>query len=438
MNVNNIFLQFANRWGLVPVGSLVPLLKACKVRYHLEEKVMAMIVDEQNSGFFDRPTFDSLLEKITQHNSVQQNIWGKSPRYIDLCFLLDITKSMDKWLLESIQVITSIIDEVSKVNRNVSIRYGFVGYRDLDCTERFVVEPFTFDKTDIVHQLKQVQCFGGGDYPEDVDGGLEQVLKNMEWASFTRVLIHIADAPGHGAHHHNFAEKDDWYYYQHDPSGTEQLVKELVHKKIDYYFFEIHSCTQKMVRTFQQWMYEANPIENQYKYGLSVEPITSDMESLAFLRKVSNIVVDTVRLSETRKSSHENSTVIPNNFVQKPPNTNNTQVVLHHPQCTPSKELVQQFIDSLGVLEQVSINVKSKVTFLTFQSTAVSSYFVNQVKKQKECRTKPTYQELFSCWPFDIASEQGNDRTEHILLQATILNLTQLISFSTYEISKKN
>ena len=39
---------------------------------------------------------------------------------------------------------------------------------------------------------------GGGDTPEDVAGGLEKV-SSMGWqAPLTRVMVHIADAPGHG------------------------------------------------------------------------------------------------------------------------------------------------------------------------------------------------------------------------------------------------
>ena len=39
---------------------------------------------------------------------------------------------------------------------------------------------------------------GGGDKPEDVFGGLEKVL-TVDWkAPLTRMVIHIADAPGHG------------------------------------------------------------------------------------------------------------------------------------------------------------------------------------------------------------------------------------------------
>ena len=39
---------------------------------------------------------------------------------------------------------------------------------------------------------------GGGDWPEDVAGGLAKA-STMNWkAPLTRILVHIADAPGHG------------------------------------------------------------------------------------------------------------------------------------------------------------------------------------------------------------------------------------------------
>ena len=43
---------------------------------------------------------------------------------------------------------------------------------------------------------------GGGDFPEDVSGGLQKCT-DLSWASRTRIIVHIADAPAHGEEYHD-------------------------------------------------------------------------------------------------------------------------------------------------------------------------------------------------------------------------------------------
>ena len=43
-----------------------------------------------------------------------------------------------------------------------------------------------------------IYCLGGGDWPEDVYGGLSHVSGKSWKAPLTRILVQIADAPGHG------------------------------------------------------------------------------------------------------------------------------------------------------------------------------------------------------------------------------------------------
>jgi hypothetical protein len=51
-------------------------------------------------------------------------------------------------------------------------------------------------------EIKVGVCDGGFDAAEDVIGGLDQILK-LTWTAKTRLVVFIADAPGHGIEFHD-------------------------------------------------------------------------------------------------------------------------------------------------------------------------------------------------------------------------------------------
>ena len=112
---------------------------------------------------------------------------------------------------------------------------------------------------------------GGGDGPEDVVGGMNEVLK-MSWNASTRVLIHITDAPCHGTSYHSM--HDD--FPQGDPSGVspESLVEKLIKNRTHYYFVEISNYSQQMTDIFKK-VYDNN---QQYKFEVKrLQDNTSDL-----------------------------------------------------------------------------------------------------------------------------------------------------------------
>lgn len=57
---------------------------------------------------------------------------------------------------------------------------------------------FTEDLNDIKTFISKVDATGGGDFPEDVQGGFHEALK-MKWQpNSIKMAFHIFDAPGHG------------------------------------------------------------------------------------------------------------------------------------------------------------------------------------------------------------------------------------------------
>lgn len=119
-------------------------------------------------------------------------------RLLELCLLLDCTGSMASWIQRSKDTLKEIIDSVTAGNPGLEVRVCFVGYRDIRDNPRFSIHEFTDDLEKIKKFISAVNANGGGDFPEDVQGGFHKAL-GMDWsANSIKQAFHIFDAPGHG------------------------------------------------------------------------------------------------------------------------------------------------------------------------------------------------------------------------------------------------
>jgi len=175
---------------------------------------------------------------------------AKRRKGIDICFLVDCTGSMASWITEVKDNVKAIARASERFCNEGIVRVGFCGYRDIGDNEQYVNVNFT--EINQLHEFEsrvgQIKAGGGGDTPEDIVGGLRQVLA-LDWYGSTRVVIHIADAPCHGEEYHDC--RDD--YPNGDPSGTrpEELLERLRDKRTHYFFIEITQDTRTMTRKFQ-------------------------------------------------------------------------------------------------------------------------------------------------------------------------------------------
>ena len=125
---------------------------------------------------------------------------------------------------------------------NLPLRVALVFYRDIgDDTAkkdawRFKVRTFTRSVEDAKVFLADVAVGGlGRDFPEDLAGGLAQALA-LSWRSATRLVVHIGDAPPHGAEYHVPELGDE------NPAASVELprlVSTLAARGIDYYFVKL-------------------------------------------------------------------------------------------------------------------------------------------------------------------------------------------------------
>jgi len=56
---------------------------------------------------------------------------SKASKILDLCLLLDCTRSMNSWIERSKDTLKQIIDNVKSDNPDLEVRVCFVGYRDI-------------------------------------------------------------------------------------------------------------------------------------------------------------------------------------------------------------------------------------------------------------------------------------------------------------------
>lgn len=119
-------------------------------------------------------------------------------RQLDLVFLLDATGSMADELNALQTSLDEIAAELAALSNNITLRYGFVTYRDQAKSDSVQLFNLTDDWGLFAENLMTVTAVGGGDYPENLNEGLFQAVNSMNWDSgAAHLLILLGDAPPH-------------------------------------------------------------------------------------------------------------------------------------------------------------------------------------------------------------------------------------------------
>ena len=125
--------------------------------------------------------------------------WAKDsgPVRLDVAFVIDTTGSMSDEIARIKSTLLSVTEQLGG-EKEVSLRYGAVLYRDLGdeyVTSRY---PFTTDVKAFDSALQQIHAGGGGDMPESMNQGLAEAVSALEWdEGVAKVAFVIADAPPH-------------------------------------------------------------------------------------------------------------------------------------------------------------------------------------------------------------------------------------------------
>lgn len=130
---------------------------------------------------------------VLRLNQVQ----AQRARVLDLGFLIDVTGSMEDELRYVNREVADIVARITAEAPETQVRVGAVFYRDRHDSPALQRIAFTRDIAGFARAMQGIHASGGGDYPEDLNAGLEQAISGLGWASgnAVRTLVVISDAP---------------------------------------------------------------------------------------------------------------------------------------------------------------------------------------------------------------------------------------------------
>ena len=117
---------------------------------------------------------------------------------LDVVFVFDATHSMGSFILEVKQKIENLALSIKKIVP--TSRIGLVAYQDDDADSRFVtrMQPLSYGTVSLQGFLVDIEAWGGSDYEEAVDVGLDKAINDMPWQEKSKKLILlIGDASPH-------------------------------------------------------------------------------------------------------------------------------------------------------------------------------------------------------------------------------------------------
>ena len=117
-------------------------------------------------------------------------------RALDLGFLVDATGSMGDEMAFLQSELLGLVRRVRGVEPDLDLRISVVFYRDRG--DAFITKalPFTRDADEAVSFISGTTADGGGDFPEDMNSGLEAMMR-QHWSrdAVPQMLFLLADAP---------------------------------------------------------------------------------------------------------------------------------------------------------------------------------------------------------------------------------------------------
>lgn len=266
-------------------------------------------------------------EALKQAERVATERAAAAPRRtVDVVFVVDCTASMDPWIEATRAKLVEILAEVERQlqgKANVRVRVAFVGYRDFDgvATERewkrqYEIEPLTDDVELVRAFVGRIEPSGGGDSAEDVFGGLQLAL-GLDWRADARVIIHFADAPGHGALY-NGGCWDNHDHLDADGSLGRQIVRDMVAKRVHYYFGQIKPDTRAMTDQLCAYHLEATMLSSAgpeaegsapAKLATAFEVLEMGAQPTKFLEKC--VYAITTSITSSISAHHSTTTPLP-------------------------------------------------------------------------------------------------------------------------------
>ncbi|CAD8120349.1 unnamed protein product [Paramecium sonneborni] len=193
--------------------------------------------------FFEKSKLEQMKRNIKEQNM------------LDVVFIMDCTGSMQKWIDQAKESISSIIESFNQAVSETQIRIAFIGYRDFNDKNHIQYHDFTTDVQLIKQFISTLRAEGGQDSAEDVAGAIQQslILNFSKHHKSILCTFLISDAPTHGKQYHNI--QDDYYKDSIQEGSLEKIMQALDKKKIpNNYFFccKLNDSTDIMYETMKK------------------------------------------------------------------------------------------------------------------------------------------------------------------------------------------
>jgi len=227
---------------------------------------------------------------------------------VQLAFLLDTTASMQNWIDTCKDEVYKIIDNTrTKFGQDVLFETALVAYNDYENDVRMhcIVVPFNEHPFTLRNTLRSIKAWGGDDSAEDVAGGLFELL-NLDWKEgYTKLIVHLADAPPHGRFWHEPWVSDR--YPKGDPGGIDlETVLTQIRYKVNpsFTFFKINETTDLYIQTLSSILGDslivADLQEQEYTHR-GIRTRVSQLDDHRFSTMMSSVVA--MSLSPTEPNS---------------------------------------------------------------------------------------------------------------------------------------
>lgn len=166
---------------------------------------------------------------------VQRSSMAKVKGVADIVFLFDCTGSMEPYIENVKNNVTSLIDGFNATpNVKLDWRVRAMGYKDFFEDEDYLIDGFDFtDSLDVFanNQLARLQADGGGDEKESTLDAIWYAIKKSDWRpKCTKVIVVFTDAGTKGLHERTM---DDLCVVD----GVEYLMQELQKNRIYLFMY---------------------------------------------------------------------------------------------------------------------------------------------------------------------------------------------------------
>jgi len=236
-----------------PMKSFIPSLYKIKKKFREKQVEGGTGTKRKEKIKFNADkAYEVQYEVHTAHHEFDDK---KPEQILDLCLIMDCTGSMSSWIQHCKETLHKVIDATVARDPNCKVRTAFVGYRDFcDKNALFELHDFSYDADAVKEFISKVEAKGGGDFPEDIHGGLRKAL-DLSWSALddsVKLAVLVADAPTHGKKYHVGHKHDD--FPEGNPAGLvlEDLMKEMSDKEILISLYQLNNENEVMYKAMKE------------------------------------------------------------------------------------------------------------------------------------------------------------------------------------------